>query len=205
MKKILALAAVAGLASVANAQIWTEVPDADGLMPQMTSGTGPLNQIDGFLGNRTDGTADLEDMYCIYIANPALFGATTVGGASFDTQLFLFNAAGFGVTFNDDSTGTQSTLSGVNVPGPGYYNIAISGYDRDAVSAGGQIWSDTPFGTERVADGPGAAGAINGWTGTGATNVPYSIFLRGAEFCVPAPGAAALLGLGGLLAARRRR
>lgn len=206
MKKTLALSVlvVAALSSAANAADWREVGDAGPLPPgQVTVGPGSLDRIVGKL----DGGNDMEDMFCIRITNPQAFSATTIGGADYDTQLFLFNATGFGVTFNDDSAGGfRSTLTSQFVTAPGIYHIAITGYNRDAVDAGGAlIWNNTPFSVERAPDGPGAANAIAGWTGTGSTG-DYVITLTGAEFCqVPAPGAMALLGLGGLVAARRRR
>jgi hypothetical protein len=47
-------------------------------------------------------------MYAIYIEDPATFSATTVGGATFDTQLWLFDANGKGVVANDDSGGNSA-------------------------------------------------------------------------------------------------
>ncbi|GIV07654.1 MAG: hypothetical protein KatS3mg017_0856 [Fimbriimonadales bacterium] len=49
-------------------------------------------------------------MYVIYISDPENFSATTVNNeTNFDTQLWLFDAEGKGVVFNDDEVG--STLS----------------------------------------------------------------------------------------------
>jgi MYXO-CTERM domain-containing protein len=51
-------------------------------------------------------------------------------------------------------------------------------------------------------------GVLSGWAHTPLEGVTgnYTIALTGAEFhTVPSPGAAAVLGLGGLPAARRRR
>ena len=212
MKKMLALALIAGCAASANAtvQCWNEIPDAgafavNGPMAQDTVGTGSLDQICGM----GDGPDDLVDAYCIYISDPANFSATTVGGAAFDTQLWLFTESGFGVTFNDDSQSTtQSTITGQFLPTqPGHYVLVISRYDQDALGVtGGQIWSDTPFGIERIPDGPAAASAVFGWGGISSALEEYTINLTGAEHCtVPTPSALALMGLGGLIAGRRRR
>lgn len=205
MKKILAIVAVAGLASAAQAQVWNELGDAGESLAtaNVTSGVGLLTQITGtFDVNDTD-------MFQIYIANPATFLATTVGGTSDDTQLFLFDINGFGVAHNDDSPSDstlQSRLTGLFVPAPGLYYLAVTKYNRDPSSAGGLIWANSPFGTERAPDGPGAAGALASWAGaTSASTASYSIFLEGVEFAIPAPGSIALLGLGGLLVGRRRR
>lgn len=205
MNNILSIVAVAGIACAAHAQVWNEVGDAgDSLATaNITNGVGPLTQIIGTFG------LDDADLYCIYIPNPALFRATTVGGTADDTQLFLFNSNGFGVTHNDDSPGgsvLQSTITGQFISGPGHYYLAITKYNRDPSSASGLIWLNSPFGVERAPDGPGSADALASWAGiTSASSAPYNIFLEGAEYCIPTPGAFALLGMGGLVASRRRR
>jgi hypothetical protein len=194
------------LSAAAGAQNWAEAGDADGLASQATSGGGALLTITGMLGNSPTG-ADYEDSYLIHITSPGTFMAMTVGGAAFDTQLWLFNAAGSGVSFNDDSSGLQSTLTGAFVTGPGVYRLAISRYDNDAVdSGGGALWLDTPFGVERAPDGPGAGNPIAAWDHSGSPNAgPYTIRLTGATYGVPSPGALALTGLGMLLVGARRR
>lgn len=203
MNKIgIALIAGLAIASGASAQTWVEVGDAGDLpgTAQVVLGAGPLSQINGI------NDANDVDMFQIRIKDPALFRATTVGGAAWDTQLWLFDMNGRGVSFNDDSASTaQSTLTGMFVPSPGNYLIAISRYNRDALDGSGAlIWNNTPFGTERAPDGPGAANPVASWAGTTAAGGAYSIFLTSANF-VPAPGAVALLGMSGLLLARRRR
>jgi MYXO-CTERM domain-containing protein len=208
MNKLHAIPAVlvAALAATANAQLWTETGDADGVIGQMTSGGGALSNISGSLS-----ASDREDMYRIHISNPAVFSATAVGGASFDTQMFLFLPSIFGtygVTMNDDSAGgVQSTITGMFVPGPGDYLLAISSYDNDPISALGAIWNDTPYATERFPDGPGQIMPLMGWDGAGgATGSSYRLTLTGAEFAqAPTPGSLALLGCGGLASLRRRR
>lgn len=208
MNKFAIAFSVAALAGAAHAQTWVEVGDAGPLIPgQITVGIGALTSIQGSLS-----TVDIEDLYCIRIDNPSAFSATTNGGAAWDTQLFLFNANGIGVSFNDDISNVtpinrQSRLTGQFVPSPGIYFIGISPYDRDAVSAGGEIWTDTPFDGERAPNGPGAAGVFNGWVGapSAVTPGPYTIFLTGASYHIPAPGSVALFGLAGMAASRRRR
>lgn len=206
MSKIFGLAMVCAAAGMAQAQVWNEIPDAPDAAPftaQETSGSGPLLQIIGGPGSGV--VSDSVDAYCIYISDPAHFSATTVGGTGMDSQLWLFREDGTGIAFNDDSVGFQSTLTNAFVTAPGEYIIAVSPYDVDALdAAGGELWSDTPFGVERAPDGPGAGNAVFGWS-SGPELSNYTIFLTGATYCVPAPGAAALLGLGGLMAGRRRR
>ncbi len=203
-KALLAGAAVLALSGVAFGDVWDEQGDAGQLLgdAQHTVGNGALDEI---RGNHAANDADL---YCIRITDAGRFLATTTGGTSLDTQLFLFDANGFGVTHNDDnpSGGLQSRLTGQFVSGPGLYYLAISTYNMDPSSAGGLIWNSSPFNVERAPDGPGAGSPLLSWGTGGATAGAYTIFLSGASFCeVPAPGALALLGLGGIAAAGRRR
>lgn len=142
---------------------------------QTVSGEGPVDVIRGTL------PVNDVDMFEIEICNAAAFSATTVGGSDFDTQLWLFDRDGRGLAFNDDALDTfQSALSGQFVPGNGRYMLAISGYDRDAISADGlAMWADAPFDTERSPDGPGAMGVVGSWSGSGGGGT-YSIRLQGA-------------------------
>lgn len=159
-----------------HAQVWPEFGDA-GNTPnsaQVPIGVGALTTITG----SAIGDAD---MYVIQINSPGAFSATTVGGAAFDTQLWLFETDGHGVTFNDDSVGTLSTISGTFVARPGKYLLAISPYDHDALAKGQEIWNDTPFGAERAPDGPRRREAVDGWGGVGGGGA-YSIALNGASF-----------------------
>ncbi|MGI8924266.1 MAG: DVUA0089 family protein [Fimbriimonadales bacterium] len=205
MKKLMVLAGALCMAWPAVAGgVWGEI-DAGPLPPgEMTMGEGPLVAIRGGLDFN-----DLEDMYCITITDVAGFSASTLGGADWDTQLFLFDVDGMGVTFNDDSGGgVQSTITGAFVPDVGTYYLAISSFDNDALSAGGEIWADTPFGEERAPDGPGAGSPITSWDGGGTSGAGYTIALTGAGYCmVPEPGTFLALGVGlaALVASRRRK
>jgi len=214
MKNVLVLCSIGLLSATAQGQIWAEVGDApDFPVPgQITFGIGPLATITGTIASGTDA-----DMYCIMVTDAAAFFASTAGtpGTLGDTQLFLFDLAGMGMNHNDDSTGLRSRIyaggpaAGVPAPIPVVagvmYGLAISGFDRDPVSAGGEIWFDTPFGDQTAPDGPGAAGALTGWAGASASGT-YTISLGGATFCtIPGPGSLALLAVGGLVARRRRR
>jgi hypothetical protein len=94
--------AVAALMASAGANTWDETADGGGdagdlpATAQVVSGSGPLTAITGNLG------ASDVDMYQIIICDPLIFEATTVGGATFDTQLWLFDLNGNGVLHNDD-------------------------------------------------------------------------------------------------------
>lgn len=208
------LAAAAGMAS---AQVHVEAGDASALGGGQQTGSGPLNAIRGVL----DGGLDV-DMYQIRVNNWAEFSATTTLNGELpapvetDSQLFLFDAMGMAIAMNDDApapyTGFLSTLEA----GSPIYSgrtagevvwIAVSGYDTDPRAAGAlDIFADTPFRSlARPATGPGAAGALDSWAGeNSAPRGSYRIVLTGAS-AVPTPGAVALLGMGGLVAGRRRR
>jgi len=171
---------------------------------QVTDGAGPLSMITGIIA--PDGDADT---YCIHIDDPSSFEATTTfNGTAIDTQLWLFDENGLGITFDDDDPyygdGLQSTIRGGYVQYPGCYYLAISTYDWDAMNANGlEIWADSPYNVERAPDGPGAPGPVAAWGGTAYSDGPYQIDLRGASYCIPEPASLSLLALGALLLRRR--
>ncbi|MFZ4575817.1 MAG: DVUA0089 family protein [Phycisphaerales bacterium] len=160
---------------------WDEVADAGDLCnaAQVALGSGNLPEIRGNLGSGTD-----VDMFRIHICDPASFAASTVGGAGFDTQLWLFDLNCVGVSFSDDKDPTrQSSVTGQFVPAAGDYYLAVSAFDRDAFNSGAiQLWNDEPYNAERVPDGPGAVNPLAQWGGTATTFGVYSIFLNGATF-----------------------
>jgi len=130
---------------------------------QLPLGFGAHLQIDGTL--LTGGDAD---MYCVHIPDPGVFMATTCDGPLGDSQLWLFDLAGLGITYDDDAPdgtcGLQSKITGVFVPAPGNYLLTVSPYNWDALDAAGSpIWNNTPYNVERAPDGPGAPGPVAGW------------------------------------------
>jgi hypothetical protein len=133
---------------------------------------GALPSISGTL------TSGDVDMYLLYIADPATFTASTAG-TTWDTQLFLFFPDGRGVTHNDDAVGATSAIGGVNVPHPGYYYLAVSGYNTDPTAAGGLIWNNTPFTGDRRPDGARRRESVSAWGGTTGANGAYTIALTG--------------------------
>ncbi|MCC6907271.1 MAG: DVUA0089 family protein [Phycisphaerales bacterium] len=202
---LLAGAAALALSGAAFGDVWAEQGDA-GQSIATAQHTVGLGSLDAIRGHHDPNDVDI---YCIRILDIRSFSASTVGGTSIDTQLFLFDANGYGVTHNDDaaSGGTlQSTITGAFITSPGIYYLAISQYNADPSSISGLIWANSPFNVERAPDGPGAGDPLNSWSSSGSTDGDYSIALVGAGFCeIPAPGAVALLGLGGIAAASRRR
>lgn len=219
---IFGLSLIAG----ANAFVWVESGDAPefvgGNTAQLVIGSGGLTEIQGMFHS---GAPDA-DSYVIQITQPVSFEATTVGGTTADTQLFLFRLDGMGVLHNDDGAVTGDSLRsriGVN-GGPvmpanvswttwasgnlpaGLYVISVSQWDRDPFAGTDQIWNDTPFNQQRTPDGPGAGSPVNAWSGGPSGNgITYSIFFQGADG-VPEPATMLAIGAGlAALAARRRR
>ncbi len=208
MRTLMTAGLVLAVAGVASAQTWGEMGDAgqDGIgAAQTTVGSGSLSSITGLLTSGAD-----VDLYEIRITDIAGFTASTIGGASFDTQLFLFAADGSGITENDDSGGLQSLINSDGLigsgSGVGNYFLAVSRFNADPRDAGGVAlfgfgtWPGS--GDQRM---PTSTAALAQWTTSGSAAGDYRIELTGAEYAVPAPASLALLGLGGLAAARRRR
>lgn len=127
------------------------------------------------------------DMYLIRICDPTIFTASTLGGTSVDTQLFLFDLAGQGVVMNDDSPdgGAQSIITSTFIPlDPGDYYLAISEFNFDPRDIDNQrIWNDAPFDVERTPDAPGNPGPVTLWSNPIPTpGGDYAITLTGTCF-----------------------
>lgn len=217
LQRIAIASACAALAMGAYAQ-WNEVGDAPEAPSYQFTGSGPLPSIIGSLSS-----TDMGDAYIIRIVDPLGFSATTTGGATFDTQLFLFRADNLnGVLHNDDNPagGLQSYMGNAYPVNPGSipwntwasgnlpvgdYVIQITPYNRDPVNlANSLIWANSPFNQQRTPDGPGAPGPVNSWTGTPTTGAAYTIFFTGVEG-VPEPGTLLALGAGVAFLLTRRR
>jgi hypothetical protein len=196
--------------------VWMEQGDAGqlpGVAQQVFGGVGDtLTTITGSLS-----TIDDADMFALRITNTATFSATTVGGTTIDTQLFLFNSAGQGVLANDDvsTMQVQSTLpagpgAATNWLGPGMYFLLISSFGRDPQSVAGLIFPNSITGAFGATGPGGGANVITGLTGLGSNNGPYQISLTSASplpssAAIPEPTSALLLGSGlAALSARRR-
>ncbi|MCW5765781.1 MAG: hypothetical protein KIT68_07380 [Phycisphaeraceae bacterium] len=160
---------------------WNELVDggADaGELPataQVPLGTDPFTRITGSIDTGDTGAAD---MYRIAICDAPSFSASTVGGTSWDTQLFLFDSAGVGVLSEDDTVGVQTTLQNPAVVTlNGEYYLAISRYNSDPRDELNQaLWTAD---NNTAPNGPGAANAIASWTGTTAAAGPYAIAMTG--------------------------
>lgn len=205
MKRLVLISLFCCGISAAHAQIWNEIPDAGQTVTTAQNAgavPGPLATINGNL------TTNDIDVYRIFIANPAVFFAEVITPTAFDTQLFLFHNNGAGISFNDDfGTSVLSRVTGLGlIPGPGLYLLGISAYDRDPInSANQEIWADSPYGSERPVDGPGAGNPVfTDWNGSTSSGGPYTIRLNGAGM-VPEPATMVALSLGAALAISRRR
>jgi len=188
------------------AGLWTEIGDA-GRLPgtaQVVLGVGPLDTIEGTY------TEWDQDMYKIYISDPAGFSAHAVT-ANEDPQLFLFDAGGMGVYANFRWVARESRLPAGHLHSPtstGIYYLAILEYDTDPYSVehtGDYDPSELIFPSTldfEAVEGPTAPGGgspiVTWWGGTGMPpgNYDYTITLTGAQY-VPVPGAV-LLGILGL-------
>jgi Ca2+-binding RTX toxin-like protein len=126
----------------------------------ISSGTATLSSIAGTISNNND-----VDLYQLALPGGGTFSATTVGGADFDTQLFLFNQNGNLVDQNDDSIGTlQSTLPAspsISLDA-GIYYLAISSFNND------------PLGSP-----------LGGFSNEGFSSGNYTLFLTGVSAAPP--------------------
>jgi hypothetical protein len=152
---------------------------------KVPQGTGPLTSVSGELF--LDGPAQL---FKIRICEPTNFSASTVGGTGVDTQLYLFNANGVGVAYNDQvDGGNQSRITNqfTATLAPGDFFIGISEWDVPAQdSAGSRLWEDEPWDLERAPDGPGAANPVAAWGTDFGAGGSYTIALTGACYVGPA-------------------
>lgn len=188
----------------AQAIPWAEVGDA-GQLPSTAQFisvlAGPITSISG-----STGPGDPVDAYLIWIITPATFSATTVGGADWDTQLFLFSTTGIGIATNDNAPGSlQSTLpqghplfSSLPI---GIYMLAVSGGDAGPSSAAGLIFPGTTTGV-LAATGPGGSMPLTGWSGS-VNGGSYTIILTGVAI-PPSPAGIGLLAVAAMTSRRRR-
>lgn len=196
---------------------WTEVGDAGSFSDnaQVPTGNGMINSLTGRLGLRGS-EMDFEDMYVIGVDDPGAFSLTILN-ANFDAVLYMFHftqaGAALGLLANDNSE-VESTIphlvgmatdgTGVTLDLAGDYLIAVCGAGRRPVSATGAIFNFETSTEISGADGPGGLNRHIGWEGEGETG-DYRIDMTGTIFPrIPAPGTAAVLCVGGLLARRRR-
>ncbi|MDJ0535332.1 MAG: filamentous hemagglutinin N-terminal domain-containing protein [Xenococcaceae cyanobacterium MO_207.B15] len=116
------------------------------------------------------------DLYQIFLTGNGTFSASTVEGANFDTQLFLFDANGFGIYANDDQVAgvEQQSILPANNPltpvNPGIYYLAVTAFGNNPVSEGGLIFPTSTF-NEANSETIAIAEGVNPPTGV-AGNLP---------------------------------
>jgi hypothetical protein len=143
----------------------------------------PITKIRGTIGGAND-----VDVYAITISDPSAFSATTIGGTTLDTALWLFDEDGKGVVHNEDdpdaTTGFQSRIDNRTfcITQPGRYYLAVSLFGRRAAGCGeGLIWATTPARGVRCPDGPESTSRVGGWSGSSSSTGRYIIFLTGVS------------------------
>ncbi len=174
MRALIAIVLGVLLATPAMAQ-WVEQGDAGDLpaTAQVPAGAGALATISGFLD------ASDADMYCIHVDDVAAFSASTCTGATWDTQLFVFNPDGSGVKTNDDACSLQSTVADLAEcgAGPGQYYLAISRFNWDPKDASGANVFSTSNGCNTNTN------TVAGWGTSSSAAGDYRIDLVGVSFC----------------------
>lgn len=226
-KRILTTATLLALGTAAasvQAQTWTKTGNPGNLIStaQVTVGTGALESITGAFSYTTTGsertTINISnpDLFAIRIDGTSPFSATTLGQPSdlYDTQLFLFDSAGYGVYANDDAFafGTGALISPDISPAPGLYYLGIASEGivaRSGSTAATDIFDNTvddttgatPF-TGLRTPRPGS-GPLSRWflSSSDVETGFYTIALTGASFAgspnaVPVPEASTLVSFG---------
>jgi hypothetical protein len=164
------------LAAAPSALAADEQGDAGDLPATAQDLTQPdVRTISGQLSDGND-----VDLFRICLSGGQTFSATTVGLTDVDTQLFLFDANGYGIYAHDDGTTRQSTLPANNAltpQAPGTYILGISPYDRDPQSADGNIFAN--IASVAPANGRGAGAPVESWAGVPRDSGAYTIALTG--------------------------
>ncbi|MFM7052694.1 MAG: DVUA0089 family protein [Planctomycetota bacterium] len=212
---------------------WDEGPvDAGNTLAtaQIISTTGGINTITGRLnGTALTGGSDFQDCFLFNIDSPMSFNLTTSPGTgesgNFNPMMFLFKLdvrAGVwvakAVMANNDLAlgnpqaglkGDTNDGSGTTISAPGVYLIAISGFGSQPINSAGEFIFNQAFLEPGIFAGPTGLPVANyelaGWSSDGSTG-SYLMTVAGVSgTTVPAPGAMALLAMGGLAFRRRQR
>lgn len=153
----------------------------------------------------SDGLADSQWDNASFAFSGAAPAATSLGqlganmtidtnGSTADTELAVYTSDGQLIDTNDDNGGGGLwSLLNVSLTTPTTYWIVVGGYN----SAFGDYLASSGTATGQFVLN------INGHTVAAETLVGGDFFVY--EFTIPTPGTAAMLGLGGLVAIRRRR
>ena len=135
-----------------------------------------VNGITGSLDNDND-----VDIYQITLPGNQTFSATTVNSSTnVDTRLFLFDANGQGIYFNDDvdSETVKSTLPAEHPLTPqkaGNYYLAITSYANEPLSKDGTIFGSGSFTDILGATGNGGSQPLSSWNNDGRNSGAYFV------------------------------
>lgn len=151
-----------------------------GTVQSPTGAPGTAGDVDWFSFTVSGNTTFVASIFAIINSN--------AGGATPDSQLIITNSSGAVLAFDDDNNvGFMSSIDTLALTA-GTYFIGVTGYNDLNIG-----------GTVQLPDGFTGDTQLSGHT----ENWTYKLII-GLNI-VPTPGAAALLGLGGLVAGRRRR
>jgi filamentous hemagglutinin family protein len=162
---------------------FTEVGDAGqlpGTAQAVNSATDrtSFNAISGNLDNAND-----VDLYQLFLTEGQAFTASTVNGSQANTQLFLFDGSGLGLSSNDNTFLSNAILRQSTVPASlpftpaasGTYYLGISSYDNDPRSLQGYIFGASDFG---AINGSGSGLPLSEWdANNGSDSGTYTITL----------------------------
>ena len=115
------------------------------------------------------------------------FSAERIVGLSLsDTQVVLFESAGFGAYPDDDSGDGGRSLLPADLPSTpaatGTYYLAVARFSHDPPSVGGNIFpEEVPAGKQGLT-GPGGGSPITGWGGGSIAGGTHEIVLTRAVF-----------------------
>jgi MYXO-CTERM domain-containing protein len=216
-----AASAIVACAGNANAgPDWVERGDAGSNTgnSQIIDVEGQLRSIGGTLGGNALIGDDQEDCYFFSITDPNEF-FISVSGTGIQLSLFTLEPSEDNALFARGLLAGQSAngraklsrfstdFTEAEVTEPGDYMLSISFVGRQPESFGGPIFSFASATEVSGPDGPGGGDILTGWSESVALPmIQYSLQLSGsAGSTIPTPGAAAMLGLAGLAAVRRRR
>jgi hypothetical protein len=102
------------------------------------------------------------DLFALSLQAGSTLTVSEGGSVTFDTQLFLFNAGGFGLTGNDNTSPINLTPSfSFTVNTAGVYYLGITGNNYDPIDASGDfIFGDDATGSFSIT----SRESLAGWT-----------------------------------------